>query len=87
MPIMDPLQLPAVASVRDLATEAMPPLWQYFSRPLESTRAHLRTQKRRPLCHKPFLLQNGDFLGAEMGPWVPIIDPPQLPAVAICCAS
>jgi len=30
VPIMDP-QLSAVASVRELGAEAMPPLWQYFS--------------------------------------------------------
>jgi hypothetical protein len=30
-PIMDP-QLPAVASVRELGAEAMPPSWQYFLR-------------------------------------------------------
>ena len=72
-----PPQLPAVASVRQLAAEAMPPLWQYLHMEPSGKRAHLRTQRCRPLPRRPFLLQNGNFLGAEVGAMGADHGPPQ----------
>ena len=80
MPIMDP-QWPAVASVRELGAEAMPPLWQYLclrqTKPLELICAPKRVGPRRS---SRFPCKSATSEGAEKGAKGVDHGPPQLPA-------
>jgi hypothetical protein len=76
--IMDP-QWPAVASVRELGAEAMPPLWQYLAMTALARRVHLRTP-RASGSPGGYSCKSSTFAGAAMGAMTSMMAPLTTPS-------